>query len=471
MGGAVSEARWLDLSGFIAAQMGLHFPRERWSDLKRAFEGAAREFGFTDIAACIAWLLASPPANSRLQVLANHLTIGETYFFRDGRTLLALAGNILPELIQARRGSNQRLRIWSAACCSGEEPYTLAILLHRLLPDLKDWQVTITATDINPHFLNRAAAGVYGEWSFRGAPAWLKDRYFKKTPDGRYAIVPEIREMVRFRALNLIGDAYPSPATGTDAMDIVFCRNVLMYFTPSHVSRVIGRLHGALAAGGWLAVSPSEASRALFRQFEAVNFPGAILFRKNGAPIRVAAADSNFAGTAVPAVEAASGPSPVAQSPGHGSLHPERADTPPAGMVASADQPQTYARLARVLADQGRLQDALTWCDRWVAADKLNAAAHYLRAIILQELDDAGQARAALQRALYLDQEFVLAHFSLGNLARGRGRMEEAAKHYANARHLLRRYQPDDPLPESDGLTAGRLAEILISLSESTKVL
>ena len=139
--------QWSQLSELIAEKMGLHFPRERRDDLQRGLAGAAEEFGFEDAAACVGWLLSAPLTKAQLQVLASHLTIGETYFFRDKQTLEALAGSILPELIRARRGGEQRLHIWSAACCTGEEPYSLAILLHKMLPDLQDWQVTIRSEE------------------------------------------------------------------------------------------------------------------------------------------------------------------------------------------------------------------------------------------------------------------------------------------------------------------------------------
>ncbi len=245
--GPVSVARWSQLSEFIAEKMALHFPRERWEDLQRGLASAAQEFGHADAAECIDWLLAAPSTQAQLQVLASHLTIGESYFLRDRPTLEALTGHIVPELIRARRGREQRLRIWSAACCTGEEPYSLAILLHEALPELHDWQVTITATDINPRFLHKAAAGIYGEWSFRDAPPWLKQRYFTPTADGRYAIAPRIKKLVNFAYLNLAQDVYPSLATDTNAMDVIFCRNVLMYFTPAQIRTVIGHLHPLLS--------------------------------------------------------------------------------------------------------------------------------------------------------------------------------------------------------------------------------
>ncbi|WP_332739117.1 CheR family methyltransferase [Hydrogenophaga sp.] len=484
----VQDAQWSRLSDFIARRMGLHFPCERWDDLQRGLADAAQEFGLTDPAACIDWLLSAPPTQGQLQVLANHFTIGETYFFRDQPTLQALAEHILPPLIRARRGRERRLRIWSAACCSGEEPYSLAILLHELLSDLQDWHVTITATDINARFLHKAAAGIYGDWSFRGAPAWLRSRYFKRTADGRYAVVPEIKRMVRFAHLNLVEDVYPSLATDTHAMDVIFCRNVLMYFTPSQMGKVVDHLHHALIDGGWLAVSPTEASQTLFPQpqFATANFPGAVLFRKSAVPLRseppamafnpapaffVPAVDESLpseptdpAGAGPRAMEAAQGSLASAESLYREGRYGEVVDTLLTLHSRRAHEPATCSLLARALANQGKLGDALTWCERWIASDKLNAAAHYLRAVALLEQGDAGQARTSLQRALYLDHNFVLAHYALGNLERGRGKIREADKHFANALHLLRQCQPNDPLPESDGLTAGRLAETINSV-------
>jgi chemotaxis protein methyltransferase CheR len=495
MSSQVLSVQWSQLSELVAGTMGLNFPRERWDDLKRGLAGAAQEFGFEDAATCIDWLLSAPPTQAQLQVLAGHLTVGETYFFREPQILEALSSSILPALIRSRRGREQRLRIWSAACCSGEEAYSLAIVVHQLLPDLQDWDVTITASDINAHFLRKAVAGLYGEWSFRNAPAWLKPRYFERCADGRYAIAPKIKKLVNFASLNMVEDVYPSLATNTNAMDVILCRNVLMYFTPRQVAKVIGNLSHALVDGGWLAVSPTEASQALYPQFSAVNFSEAILFQKNSAsspaqPIPLATTPvpqfsipevetslPNIAPTAPDLaawqqepVAADPLPSPLAgaQTLFEQGRYEEAAATLLAALAIPTQrspEPALLRLLAHALANQGRLADALAWCERWIAADKLDPAGHYLRAIILQERGDPEQARFSLQRAVYLQADFVLAHFSLGHLARAQGRTPEADRHFANTLHLLHRYQPDDLLPESDGLTAGRLTETITALS------
>ena len=170
----ISDTTLSELSEFVAARIGLHFPQERWRDLARGLNSAARDFEFADAESCARWLLSATLTKSQLEALAPHLTVGETYFFREGKSLNALTNQILPELIRSRRHSERRLRIWSAGCSTGEEAYTLAILLDRLLSDMKDWQVTILATDINAMSLGKASEGDYSEWSFRGTRLWVK---------------------------------------------------------------------------------------------------------------------------------------------------------------------------------------------------------------------------------------------------------------------------------------------------------
>jgi chemotaxis protein methyltransferase CheR len=483
-----SRFQWTRLSDVIAETIGLHFPPERLTDLQRSLGGAAEEFGFDDIAECADWLLAAPLTKTQLEVLASHLTIGETYFFRDQKTLEVLVTRVLPELIDARRGGEQRLRLWSAACCSGEEAYSLAIVLHQVLRDLADWRVTILATDINARFLRKAVAGVYSEWSFRDAPAGFKERYFTRTADRRYAIRPEIAQLVQFESLNLVDDSYPSLATDTNAMDVIFCRNVLMYFEPEQTRKVIGKLHQTLVEGGWLAVSPSESSQALFPQFVTMNFPGAILYQKSDAaaparktmplPTVWTAAAAPLPEplpvrphTTTPRVTTQTQPAPrvPAASLYEQGRYREAADSLLASFASDTPPRDGFSLLARALANQGRLADALAWCERWIAADKLNAAAHYVHAAVLLEHDRPDEARRSLQRALYLDPAFVLAYFALGNLARSLGNHGEADKHFANALRLLNHLRPDDTLPESDGLTAGRLAETIAAMTATAQ--
>lgn len=475
-----SDARWARWSTFIGRHLGLHFPPERLTDLQRGLAAAAKEFGFADLSECADRLLSAPPTKAQLQVLASHLTVGETYFFRDRALFDVLASRVLPDLIRERRGREQRLRLWSAACCTGEEAYSLAILVHQLLPDLADWRVTILATDINPRFLRKAAAGAYGEWSFRDAPTGLRERYFSHAGGGPHTILPEIRRLVTFGYLNLAEGVYPSLATDTNAMDLILCRNVLMYFGPAQVRKAIDGLHHALVDGGRLVVSPSEASQALFPQFTTQNFPGAILYQKSAMcpapvlervwvpepPIMASPPAPPLARPPADPAQAKASPTPyaLASSLYQQGRYGEAADTLTAWAAARTPGSDVCALLARALANQGKLAEAVAWCDRWIAADKLDAAGHYVRAAVLLEQGEHDAARRSLQRVLYLDPDFALAEFALGNLAHSSGQPDEARRHFGAALRLLARQQPDRILLEADGLTAGRLSETITAL-------
>jgi chemotaxis protein methyltransferase CheR len=457
---SVPEALWPQVSEFIATHTGLHFPQERRNDLQRGLADAAAELGFKDIGTCARWLICAKPTGPQLDTLASHLTIGETYFFRERKAFEALAERILPALIRARRGAEQRLRLWSAACSTGEEAYSLAILVQQVLPDWQNWRVSILGTDINSRFLKKAVTGVYGDWSFRDCAPGFRERYFTQTAERRYSVLPEVRSCVRFAQMNLAQDGFPSLATDTNAMDIVFCRNMLIYFAPSQAAALVENLRRALVEDGWLAVSPSECSQTLFSRFQAVNFPGAVLYQKKH---QIEAA-------------ARSVPAPVSTPPGPAQLYhlgeyAQAADSliaaiEPAEAAEAArrrmPQPQDFALLTRSLANEGRLDDALAWSERWIAADKLDPVAHYLNAMIMQELGKRELARRSLQRAIYLQPDFALAHFSLGNLADCGTGMN---RHFENALGLLSGRPADEVVPESDGLTAGRLREIIVALS------
>ncbi|HWP47218.1 MAG TPA: CheR family methyltransferase [Candidatus Limnocylindrales bacterium] len=521
-------------SEFISSQLGLYFPKERWNDLERGISSASREFGFEDVGLCIQWLMSSPPTRDQIEILAVHLTIGETYFFREKKSFEILEEYILPELIRSRRGINQSLRIWSAGCCTGEEPYSIAILLSKVLPDWQDWHITILATDINPRFLKKASEGIYSEWSFRDTPLWIKEKYFRQKKKNQFEILPDIKKRVTFFYLNLAEGGYPSPLNNIHTLDIIFCRNVLIYFAPEEAKKVIRNLYLSLEEGGWLVTGSGEVSRTLFSQFTSVHFPNAILYRKMSG--RLLYSDEFSCLTGITEIIPADGAQVKAwfnfidgttsaalgdQSAGKNRLphqgtketrttpdeepgFPERipmkqpAKIPPTGdlygealilyeqgcYAEAAEkvlslfsqgqkelnlQEKAAALLAKVYANQGKLQEALSWCKKAIAINKLNPGYHYLLGLILQEQGQMEEAMVALKRALYLDQNFVLAHFVLGNLTQQQGRFKESARYFENTLRLLQGYQEGDVLPESEGMTAGKLSELIISLTERRK--
>lgn len=469
----------------VGTRMGLSFPPERYDDLLRQMAGAATDFGQPDAQACMQWLLRAALTESQVAVLARHLTVGETYFFREPALFDALEQQILPRLIVARRAAgNLSLRLWSAACCTGEEVYSLAIVLQRLLPDLPNWQITLLGTDINPAFLRRAEVAEYGAWSFRNAPVGLQASAFEPASDGRHALRPALRQLARFAYLNLVEDRYPSFETHTVGMDVILCRNVLMYFEPAMLPGVVERLRRSLVPGGWLAVGAAETQRELFGQFETVGFPGASVYRKGPVDQAWTPGLSDFSLPPLREVMPVVALAPVSKSP----MPPAEVARPlrrvpekPAPTVYDDAQteyragryPEALARLndaedgasmllrARVLANLGRLPEAQADCERAIAADRLDPVPYYLLATICDEMGDDPAAASALKQALYLNPRFVLAYFALANVSRRLNRPQQARRCFAQVRDLLAGLEADAVVPESEGLTAGRLAEMV----------
>ncbi len=500
----ISEQLLAQCSEYITCRFGLHFPKKRWRDLNRGLVRAARDLGFTEAESCIRRLVTAQLTKEQTEALVGQLTIGETYFFREKKCFEALQTHIFPALIDSRRGREQRLRIWCAGCSTGEEPYSVAILLHRIIADLAGWKITILATDLNPASLRKGAHGEYGDWSFRDTPAWVKEKYFTRNSEGRRVISDTIRKMVTFAPLNLAQDPYPALANNTNAMDVIFCRNVLMYFAPEQIKGPIDKFRHSLVDGGWLIVSPCETSYELFAGFSTVELNKTIFYRKDGHQEKSPPAPLLQRGEIIaPFCETA-----IKQSPplvkrdlgGFPATTPNKVQhTPPvslldeallsyhrgeyaeasaklAGFLANIPQgeatpafAEAAALLTQTYANQGDLTLALEWSEKAVAADRLNPRPYYLQATIFQEKGADDAAIVSLKRALYLDQEFVLAHFALANLTLRQGKKKEAARHLKNSASLLHAYGGDDILPGSEGMSTRRLAEIIATMREGLK--
>ncbi|MFT4059732.1 MAG: CheR family methyltransferase [Legionella sp.] len=188
--------------------------------------------------------------------LACAITVGESYFFRDKNQMHLLEKIILPQLI-AQNKNSATLKIWSAGCSSGEEIYTLAMLLSELMPNIETWDLQLLATDINPNALKKARAGVYTQWSMRSITDYYIQRYFMVS-GSTYMLSPKICKMVRFNYLNLSDNSYPSVLNGINDIDLILCRNVLIYFDDDSVAQIMKRLSSCMAKNAYLLLGASD---------------------------------------------------------------------------------------------------------------------------------------------------------------------------------------------------------------------
>ena len=496
--GEADYARFHDLARTLT---GMVFGAHRRPELERAvMETLQLGTGIANLDQLYDLLQQAPISHPARITFVRHLAVGETHFFRNKPQFSALTEHILPEIIERRRALRQ-LRIWSAGCSTGEEPYSLAILLEHLLPDLDDWNVLILATDINHDALERAQRGVYGAWSFRQAPPAVQSAYF--TAAGRnLTLIPRIRQRVTFAYLNLAGANYPLPLTNTTHMDLILCRNVLIYFPRATTHHVVGRLHGALSEDGWLIVGHAEPSQEVFHQYTHYNFPDTVVYRKQS-PARgslVSAqpvhwpeqvSDVSQPGNLPPVrmpVTATYRQLPALQQPAVPSIRqlnppPRKPDDRYAAALALAAagkvdeasrQLMTLAappvndgaaafHLAQVLAGCGRLADAERWVQVALEHTPLLAEAHYLHSLLLLEAGRPDAALAALRRCLYADAGFELAHFSLAGLFQQQKHPNRALRELQLTANLLQGQAEAEPLRGGDGLSVGRLRQLVKS--------
>lgn len=466
---------------FISRTLGLHIREDRLPELRQKVATLCRDFAYQDCEGGLLSLMSSPPSREQVRTLAASLTIGETYFLRDPASYQVLEQELLPRLIATRRQEGKRLKIWSAGCSSGEEPYSLALLLSRMLPDLAQWEISLLATDINPQALEKARLGRYSRWSFRDAPPWLME-YFTPCPDGKLELASRIREMVQFAPLNLAEENCTAQLAQLNQVDVIFCRNVLLYLEPKVIREVLQQFLTVLNPGGWLFVSPTEVDPHRFDPFWCRRFPGAVVFQKpvpgepepeqvSASALRSWRVPSPIAEAAPPlgagahrVMERLTPPKHRAPSPARkATVSPPAAPKPAPLETMRESEVEALERKALDLADRGMGTEAVALCEQAIALDRLRGESYYLLALVLSEQGEEARAEAALKTALYLDHDFLLASFALANLLRQQGRNREAARHFENALKHLDKRDPEEILPHSGGMTVAGLSEAIRS--------
>lgn len=461
---------------------GLHFPENRWNDLERLVSVAGREAGVSEnLEAISEWLSQRILSTKDLNILSEHLRVGETYFFREKAALSLMREVIIPQIINERQGK-KHIRIWSAGCSSGEEAYTLAMLLLENIADLKKWDITILATDISLLALNKAIEGKYTSWSFRETDQALKDKYF--IPHEKdWEIIPEIRKMVTFSRLNLADSVYDPVATNTNNMDVIFCRNVLMYFTPKKARAAGKRFFNALVDNGWFVSSQVELSEDYFEPFARVYFGNGIFYQKSP-KTTLSLKTSRHELPYEPIVSIKSEPLKPVPSKDHKTKNLIRkAQRSENKFIVFADAEKLYAKgqyqqcvdqcrtmydkdpngfkylllIVKSYANMGRLEDAKNWGTKLTANNTTSVEAYHFLATVLLELGELESAETALKKALYLDRDNLQVLLTMGNVLKRQGKKQFASKCFKNMQNLLSFREEEELVPGFEGLTVGRV--------------
>ena len=261
---------------FIYARSGIFFADNKQAQLESRLSLRLKANNLSDYDQYYDMLKYDDPAGNELHNLFDSVSTNETSFFRSPPQIEAFQNKVLGELIE-RQAATKSLRLWSAGCSTGEEPYTMAMVVHEVLGEaFADWDIRILGSDLSPKALRSAAAASYNDYALRGVSAAMKDRYFVEEA-GTYRIADFIKRTVTFEQFNL---SDPAAAGHLSDFDVIFCRNVLIYFDEELKRTVVSRLYESLKTGGHLFIGHSESLHNISRAFKLVHFPGALGYRK-----------------------------------------------------------------------------------------------------------------------------------------------------------------------------------------------
>jgi chemotaxis protein methyltransferase CheR len=273
----ITDQEFTNLRDFIYAECGIYIADNRKYLLENRLGNRLKKLNLKNFDEYYNLLRFDPARGMEMKKLYEVITTNETSFYRNPPQLKVFQEEILPGVLDSCRKNGRRLRIWSAGCSTGEEPYTLSIIIHEMLKaELPSWDIRITANDLSERVLESARRGAYNDYTLRTTPEEIADRYFDRD-NGQNKIKPEVKRLVSFGQINLRDRAQ---LKRVERSQIVFCRNVIIYFDDEMKKRVINAFYDNLLPGGFLIIGHSESLHNITRAFKPIHYPGAIIYQK-----------------------------------------------------------------------------------------------------------------------------------------------------------------------------------------------
>jgi len=474
---ALTDEEFTEVRAVLDRAAGLVFDESRRDSLCYSLGERMTACVCSTVAEYMTVLRNGARAAEEMQLLLNEVTIQETHFFRNPPQFRALRQHVLPALVRAAATGHRKLRIWSAGCSTGEEPYSIAMLVRELLPLLDGWDIQIVATDISTRALDAARAGRYSARSLGVADPTDVARWFIR--DGSdFVVRPEVRELVQFRRHNLVSD--PAPFDD-EAIDLILCRNVTIYFSRDTTRSLMTRLHHRLSDGGYLFLGHSETLWQINDSFRLVTLGDAFVYRRDGedpaGPVRQSdrrtiLPDRRTGDDGLSAGERRAGKADRRSARWEALTKPRSLSLPRSGRDRDTDDVGGSALVgaaglaaARSALSEGHYEEAAEIARGVAAADPLGVDAHYLCGLALVNLGRDSEALVHLRKAVYVDPKAGFAHFLLaGALARS-GDARAASRSYQAAAETLGRHNDDHIAAELGGRDVQELVDLCWQLS------
>jgi len=475
----LSPDDYLKFHDYLIDHCGLHFERRNIKMLERGLESRMAALKIGSFSDYFAYLTQNRERRQELQKLLQFLTVGETFFFRYHAHYAALMKTVLPEIIGKADGKS--IRLWSAGCSTGEEPYSMAMAVMETVPDWRSRDIRILATDINNRSLMQAREGVYNTWKIRVTEKKYLEKYFRRIGES-YVVRDEVKSLVEFAHLNLQTIHEPPHPLMSDGFDTIFCRNVMIYFTTATTRKVVEGFSGLLRQGGYLFLGHSETLSYISTRFERQIHDGGVYYRRKGqqSPLVETIMPLAPVATTPPAPPAKPSVTPPTPKAAAKTAPPLPRPEPEASlqelydrginsveaenfteaeqlflMVQELSPEHTGAMLglALISANCGRFRDALDGCNRALQLNDLLPEAYFLRGLIYEMLDQEQDSFQEYRTAILLRMEFIMPHYQLGKLYYRTGRQKDGARELKNSLKLLERVRGESIIPFSGGLS------------------
>lgn len=447
---------------WIHQHSGIYLEESKTDSLRISLVTRATRLDYTDYEAYFRFLAGD---EDEFKELMNLVTINETSFFRFPAQFDALRDKIIPQLVDQRpKDATRRFRVWSAGCSTGEEPYTIAMTLLDSALEGLGYTCETHGTDVSTQALDHARRAIYPDRAMANLSQNTIQRYFDAVPEG-HRPKQRVRKLCTFHYHNLIKEPYPLAFMSN--WDVIFCRNVTIYFRIESTKRVVDNFYDALNPGGYLFIGHSETLTSVSDRFEPVEIDGVFLYRKpqekrgftfqdvvakrraetrSADRKRLVRKDRDT--VPAPRLSTASNAEPLTKDERTGAVDQirlllEQADPQAALKLAErvlATDPSDldgHILAASALADIGDLAGAMAQAEEALRMNPLAAPARYITGVIRQQ---QGSLEAALQdfkKTLYIDRDFVMAHFASANIHRQQGRNKDACRAYENTLHAI----------------------------------
>ncbi|MEW6095027.1 MAG: CheR family methyltransferase [bacterium] len=484
----ISDEEFLLFQNFILQNSGIFIDEAKRDQLRRALLSRTTFMNLTGYADYYKFLKYNPRGEEEFKELLNLITIGETYFFRDAKHFNTLRKHVLLEIIKRKQSAGNRgIKIWSAGCSTGEEPYSIAITLLESLQPIQMWDVEILASDVSTRALKTAQEAEYSKWSLRSTNRSYIEKYFIQEGK-KFTLKDEIKKMVNFEFFNLIKEPFPLSKMG-DYWDIIFCKNVTIYFKPESTKRVISNFYNSLQKEGYLFIGASESLYHISSEFKLLEIEGNFIYQKPVEEIVKKPVEDQKV-----VIEKITPPTKLPKKPKKvDELKKEVEEIKQKAKVPSDDKKidelyktaqyyfeedmfekalfelmkiieltdehsEAFLMLADIYANKEQFDDAERECRKALQLNSLLSPAHFLLGIILNKKGKIEEAINEFKKTIYLDPNFPLAHFNLANIYYENRDYQKATTQYKATIDILNK-NTDIPAKISGGFSKNILIQ------------